>query len=514
MENDDNVAPEVIGAACTFAGCNHVFVGKAEGRAHLKTHHGGMFRNIPAFVMVALSAVLCGACGGLFRRVGNGVPWHHGCQLPGADAAVQPLAGANAVGAVGNPVAQPAAGQLPGAAAAVQPLANANAAAAGNPVAQPAAAGQAPALAVGLPQEKLNAVCLLYDSVFGAQPNGAPPPPVDMPVDPAALPPFPFRFSKPKQARTFLAELLLSARAAKEANNPVCVKLFWAGISYCPRALLKPKKRQQAVQAGNPDPPPAPDRDAARIKQATKEVRLGNNARGFRALAGSMFAAVDLRRPEVQAQLRALLLIVVNAVVMPFVNQAAVPTFSEAQVRTAVMSKASTTAPGFGNWSFKDFQELYRDSDNPHAPAGSKAWPKTLACIINMTAQGVLDRGRLAPALASVRGVVVPKDDEGNIRPLGVASPYCSLTAALLRDDKEIKEKMRGLVDFNDLSHGIKGGSESVSHILRAVVTANPSHVVLKVDFKNAFNSIPRQRVVDIATKIPALGPFLKLVYN
>jgi hypothetical protein len=178
------------------------------------------------------------------------------------------------------------------------------------------------------------------------------------------------------------------------------------------------------------------------------------------------------------------------------------------------MNKASTTAPGFGNWSYKDFQELYRDSDNPHAPAGVKAWPKTLACIVNMTAQGVLDRGRLAPALASVRGIVIPKDDEGNVRPLGVASPFCSLTAALLRDDREVKEKMRELVDFCDLSHGIKGGSESVSHILRAATVANPSHIVLKVDFRNAFNSIPRQRVVDIATKIPALGPFIKLVYN
>ena len=128
-ENDDNVAPEVIGAACPFDGCGHVFEDKVEGRAHLKRRHGGMFRFIPAFVLVALSAVLCGACGGLFRKQLDGSPWPHRCQLPGA------------------------------ALFAGQPLGGANAAAGGHLGCQPAA-GQAPALPVGLPREQATQRCV------------------------------------------------------------------------------------------------------------------------------------------------------------------------------------------------------------------------------------------------------------------------------------------------------------------------------------------------------------------
>jgi hypothetical protein len=51
-------------------------------------------------------------------------------------------------------------------------------------------------------------------------------------------------------------------------------------------------------------------------------------------------------------------------------------------------------------------------------------------------------------------------------------------------------------VGDTELMHGIAGGVESLPHIINAYFSANKNHCVLKVDCKNAFNSVSRAHIL------------------
>jgi hypothetical protein len=90
------------------------------------------------------------------------------------------------------------------------------------------------------------------------------------------------------------------------------------------------------------------------------------------------------------------------------------------------------------------------------------------------------------------RAVLLPKDDIGGIRPLGIGEAwYRFLGRAVIRKiGAEVGDQLRPL----QLGIGISGGSEIAGRMAQLILDSG--FVALKLDLKNAFNMIPRQHML------------------
>ena len=70
------------------------------------------------------------------------------------------------------------------------------------------------------------------------------------------------------------------------------------------------------------------------------------------------------------------------------------------------------------------------------------------------------------------------------------------------------------LVSKRAFSHAVSGGAEAIPHIIRAMLACKPGAIALKIDIKNAFNSVDRQLVLEIIHKAPCLGTIIKMLYG
>ena len=485
--NQQAPPPQHLGQ-CPKPGCGQNLdqLSKTAARSHLNLNNhrmafaaGGIAGGILTVMLIAALGIQCPICNKVVASAGR----HRNCDP------LQPQAGANNQ----QPQQQPGGGNgAPGG------------------LAQPV--GQHPGqhlLPTGIDQNATNAIAQLYDSVFSPV-NGVQIP-LDKSIDPDALPPSPFLFKTLPQAQAFSAHVLQTANASFDAHNPISDKLFWYGLNYAPSKLLK-KQPPRAAQAGNPDPRPPVPPEELRLRKSIKEMWHGFLSRANRALQACHY--VCLQVPEKLSKLRSLLRFGRDPLACPAVNPALVPDFTPEIVRETVMRTPSTTSAGFGNWTYKDLQDLYRKASNVHATPGIKAWGTTLTKLVNNIAKGALDHGRLSAVLSSVKGIAIDKrDGKDGIRPIGVAGVFSSLTAKLLRNNSDIASDMRAAVDYNDMSHSIKGGSEATAHILRAAIKNNPSHIVIQLDVTNAFNALFRQFVLNIIPDVKGIGPFAKMMY-
>ena len=77
-------------------------------------------------------------------------------------------------------------------------------------------------------------------------------------------------------------------------------------------------------------------------------------------------------------------------------------------------------------------------------------------------------------------------------------------------------EEMGDLLAPQQLGFGVKGGAEAAVHALRLYLCdPNPGKAVLKLDFKIAFNSIRRDKMLDaVREHVPELHPFIHSAYS
>ena len=77
-------------------------------------------------------------------------------------------------------------------------------------------------------------------------------------------------------------------------------------------------------------------------------------------------------------------------------------------------------------------------------------------------------------------------------------------------------EKVADIFQPVQLGVGVSGGCEAAIHSTRRFASDMPeSHVLVKLDFKNAFNCIHRDILLDrVAEVIPELYPFCHLAYG
>ena len=75
---------------------------------------------------------------------------------------------------------------------------------------------------------------------------------------------------------------------------------------------------------------------------------------------------------------------------------------------------------------------------------------------------------------------------------------------------------MGTLLAPRQLGYGIKGGCEAAVHSVKLYLdTLNPNQALLKLDFRNAFNSIRRDKMLEAVQDLaPDLFPFVHSAYS
>ena len=135
-----------------------------------------------------------------------------------------------------------------------------------------------------------------------------------------------------------------------------------------------------------------------------------------------------------------------------------------------------------------------------------------LTTIVNTILAGSVPESIL-PAFAGASLTAFNKKD-GGIRPIAVSDTLRRLSAKCAT--KSVQEKFTGIFGPSQLGFGAPGGCEAAVHATRRI-TSNPRNgdVFLKLDFKNAFNSIRRDHVAEcFARHAPELLPFYNLCYE
>jgi hypothetical protein len=65
------------------------------------------------------------------------------------------------------------------------------------------------------------------------------------------------------------------------------------------------------------------------------------------------------------------------------------------------------------------------------------------------------------------------------------------------------------------LGVGVHGGTEAAGHALRAALATDPTLVLVRIDYEDAFNTVSRTTVMKAVTeRAPQLLAFVKWVYN
>ena len=98
---------------------------------------------------------------------------------------------------------------------------------------------------------------------------------------------------------------------------------------------------------------------------------------------------------------------------------------------------------------------------------------------------------------------------DGGVRPIAVGCTLRRLAAKVASG--KVLEDMAALLAPHQLGYGVKGGAEAAVHSTRLFLhNLKPQQLLLKLDFKNAFNSLRRDKLLaTVQVLAPDLLPFV-----
>ena len=110
--------------------------------------------------------------------------------------------------------------------------------------------------------------------------------------------------------------------------------------------------------------------------------------------------------------------------------------------------------------------------------------------------------------------LVALKKRDGGLRPIAVGCTFRRLAAKCA--SMAVMERMGALLSPVQLGYGTPLGAEAAAHSARRyLANLHPDHVILKLDFKNAFNSIRRDKMLEaVKLHTPELFPFIYSCYS
>ena len=176
-------------------------------------------------------------------------------------------------------------------------------------------------------------------------------------------------------------------------------------------------------------------------------------------------------------------------------------------VARALRSFPLDTAPGPSGLRVQHLREAC-------AAGSTEAFLQQLCGVVNILAQGQACDS-VAPSLAGASLVALPKHN-GGVRPIAVGEILRRLTATCLME--VVRDEARQQFAPVQLGVTTPGGAEAAVHAARHWHDRNNGQsgkVLMKFDFKNAFNLVSRQAVLDSATsRFPALARWVTWCYK
>eukprot|EP01034_Spumella_vulgaris_P028088 gene28088-34890_t len=142
---------------------------------------------------------------------------------------------------------------------------------------------------------------------------------------------------------------------------------------------------------------------------------------------------------------------------------------------------------------------------------GSHPWLKPLTDLVNLAIQGDLPEWYFK-FIASANLVALSKGQSGDVRPIAMGSVWRKIISRCLL--AFYKTEIATQFSLYQYGVGTTAGCEVVMARVEALLMRNPTFVLLKTDFQNAFNSIHRKAVLDaVARQFPGMLPFVASVY-
>ncbi|XP_063629995.1 uncharacterized protein LOC134801393 [Cydia splendana] len=130
--------------------------------------------------------------------------------------------------------------------------------------------------------------------------------------------------------------------------------------------------------------------------------------------------------------------------------------------------------------------------------------------MINLMLSGRV-HADIVPILYGANLIALTKKD-GGVRPIAVGSTFRRLASKI--SVRHIISKLQHRFEPVQLGCGTKGGCEAAVHALRIYLSNDQCQVVLKIDIKNAFNSVNRDTLLsEIRNNTPELYNYLLHCY-
>ena len=172
-----------------------------------------------------------------------------------------------------------------------------------------------------------------------------------------------------------------------------------------------------------------------------------------------------------------------------------------------VASRPPRSARAVSPWSYDLWKEALRSDHIPDAASVARC----LARVIVALMAGGANNTSLHRALLDARGIALTKGagQGSGIRPICVIDPLVRMTSAT------VLHLTSGALagEISDYEFGMKtaGGLEALPKGIQAVLNVQPSHCVLELDIRNAFNTVSREHLLNsIHTLARAKGAVTK----
>ena len=167
------------------------------------------------------------------------------------------------------------------------------------------------------------------------------------------------------------------------------------------------------------------------------------------------------------------------------------------------LSKGSSSGPS--GWTFAAIRLLYQEQTTTE---DLTTYLQAIADKFNALIRGDLPRTYWTDS----RAVLLPKPDGGQ-RPLGIGeSWYRFMGKAVMQ---MVSSEVGSALAPMQLGCGISSGGEIGARIAQLYLDAHPDHVLIKTDFKNAFNLTPRQLIYEGLKKYcPQILPLFVWAYG
>jgi hypothetical protein len=147
-----------------------------------------------------------------------------------------------------------------------------------------------------------------------------------------------------------------------------------------------------------------------------------------------------------------------------------------------------------------------------HVKAAADTSQATFEAILRLVNAMVAGRLPHLYTLLDSNLVAVQKPGGRGVRPLAIGKAWVRIaTQCALAVCPDANASLAQL----QLGVGVRGGTEAAGHALHAALAADPTLVLVRIDYENAFNTVSRTAVMKAVTeRAPQLLAFVKWVYN